>query len=92
MAQTTDVTSDIESLARITALRNRTQQGIVRAALTSEMDILVRRIPAGVLPVGFETELGVIDRVSLTAYSIDGHWVPFEKVHGVRPAATPLVW
>lgn len=47
--------------------------------------------PHGCLSEGTETPLGVIEQVSLTAYLIDGTWVPFHKVHGDRPAAEPLV-
>jgi len=49
------------------------------------------KTPHGCLSEGTMTPLGVIDRVSLTAYLIDGTWVPFEKVHGPRPVAERLV-
>ena len=48
-------------------------------------------IPNGCLTEGTDTPLGVIQQVSLTAYLIDGTWVPFHKVHGPYPVATPLV-
>jgi hypothetical protein len=47
--------------------------------------------PHGCLPEGTKTLLGVIEQVSLTAYLIEGRWVAFEKVHGQRPVAEPLV-
>lgn len=40
---------------------------------------------------GTITEHGTIEAVSLTAYLIDGTWVPFHLVHGKRPAVEPLV-
>lgn len=40
---------------------------------------------------GDETHLGPIEQVSLTAYLIDGRWIPFHRVHGDRPQAQPLV-
>lgn len=40
---------------------------------------------------GTITEHGTIEAVSLTAYLIDGTWVPFHLVHGNRPAVEPLV-
>lgn len=46
---------------------------------------------SGMFPRGSVTELGTIERVSLTAYLIDGTWVPYEKVHGKPAPATPLV-
>lgn len=48
-------------------------------------------ITAGTLPTGTVTEFGTIEASSLTAYRIDGTWVPFFKVHGRPAAATPLV-
>jgi len=45
----------------------------------------------GTLLEGTETDLGTIERVSLTAYLIDGTWVPFSKVHGPYEWAEPLV-
>lgn len=42
-------------------------------------------IPAGCLEEGTETDLGIIEAVSYTAYMIDGRWVPFFRIHG-RPA------
>jgi hypothetical protein len=48
-------------------------------------------ITPGTLPAGTVTEFGVIETSSLTAYLIDGTWVPFFKVHGRPTAATPLV-
>ena len=39
-------------------------------------------IPAGCLTEGTETMLGIIEHVSLTAYMIDGRWVPFHRIHG----------
>ena len=46
---------------------------------------------AGLFRSGDRTELGTIEQVSLTAYLIDGTWVPFQRVHGKPAAATPLV-
>lgn len=53
-------------------------------------------IPAGCLEEGTETPIGVIEAVSLTAYLIDGRWVPFQRIHG-KPAkaealAVPQEW
>lgn len=48
-------------------------------------------IQAGTLPTGTETDLGVIEATSLTAYRIAGEWVPFQRVHGKPAPATPLV-
>lgn len=45
----------------------------------------------GQLEEGTETDLGVIEAVSLTAYLIDGRWVPFTRVHGPRRFEAPLV-
>lgn len=50
--------------------------------------------PHGCLPVGTKTQLGIIERVSLTAYLVNGQWVPFTKIHGeykgaVEPLAAP---
>lgn len=47
-------------------------------------------IPHGLLPEGTTTRLGTIERASLTAYLINGTWVPFEKVHGPYQAAEAL--
>lgn len=48
-------------------------------------------IQAGLLPTGTVTEFGAIEASSLTAYKIEGRWVPFFKVHGHQAAASPLV-
>jgi hypothetical protein len=48
-------------------------------------------IPHGLLEEGTETDLGVIEAVSLTAYLIDGRWVAFRAIHGPYRPATPLV-
>ena len=53
-------------------------------------------IPAGCLEEGTETSLGIIEHVSLTAYLIDGRWVPFQRIHR-KPAraaalAIPQQW
>lgn len=46
----------------------------------------------GLLPAGTSTPLGKIVQASDTAYKMeDGSWVPFEKVHGPRKPAEPLV-
>jgi hypothetical protein len=45
----------------------------------------------GLLPTGEVTTIGAIEQTSLTAYLIGGEWVPFERVHGRRPAVVPLV-
>jgi hypothetical protein len=50
-----------------------------------ESDMDFGTIPAGCLEEGTETTLGIIEHVSLTAYLIDGRWVPFHRIHG-RPA------
>jgi len=47
--------------------------------------------PHGLLEVGTETPLGTIERVSFTAYLIEGTWVPFEKVHGPYKPVERLV-
>jgi len=54
----------------------------------SDMDF--SNIPAGCLMEGTETELGVIEHVSLTAYLIAGRWVPFHRVHGQPRRAESL--
>lgn len=43
------------------------------------------------LTVGTVTDLGTVERVSLTAYLVDGQWVGHDKVHGPRGWAEPLV-
>jgi hypothetical protein len=48
-------------------------------------------IQPGLLTAGTITPQGVIEAVSLTAYRIGARWVPFHKIHGPRPAASPLV-
>jgi hypothetical protein len=50
------------------------------------------KVPHGTLRVGTRTYLGVIEAVSLTAYRINGTWVPFLKIHGAYPVAQPLIW
>lgn len=47
-------------------------------------------IPAGCLEEGTETPLGVIEAVSVTAYFIDGRWVPFQRIHGKPERAEAL--
>lgn len=47
--------------------------------------------PHGTLTPGATTHLGTIDRVSDTAYLIDGRWVPFLTIHGPYTPADPLV-
>jgi len=47
-------------------------------------------VPHGCLPTGTTTTLGTIERVSMTAYLINGAWVPFAKVHGAYKPAKPL--
>ena len=49
------------------------------------------KIPGGCLSEGTSTPLGVIEQVSLTAYLIEGRWVPFAKVHGEPAPAERLV-
>ena len=49
------------------------------------------KTPHGCLPEGTMTLLGVIERVSLTAYLIGGRWVPFTQVHGAYRPVEPLV-
>jgi hypothetical protein len=53
-------------------------------------------IPNGCLEEGTETPLGVIEAVSLTAYLIDGRWVPFQRIHGkprkAEALAVPQEW
>jgi hypothetical protein len=65
-----------------------------KAGKESDMDFTT--IPAGCATVGDITTLGTIERVSLTAYLINGQWVPFHKIHG-KPAraaalAIPQEW
>lgn len=48
-------------------------------------------IPAGTLEEGTETHLGIIEDVGLTAYFIDGRWVPFQRIHGKPQPETILV-
>jgi hypothetical protein len=65
-----------------------------KAGKESNMDFTT--IPAGCATVGDVTPLGTIEQVSLTAYLINGQWVPFHKVHG-KPAraaalAIPQEW
>lgn len=48
-------------------------------------------IPAGCLTEGTETPLGIIEHVSLTAYLIDGRWVPFRNIHGRPQRAESLI-
>lgn len=40
---------------------------------------------------GTETEFGVIEQVSDTAYKISGAWYPHAKIHGPRGWAEPMV-
>lgn len=47
-------------------------------------------IPAGCARVGDVTPLGTIEHVSMTAYLIDGNWVPFARVHGAPKRAQAL--
>ena len=52
---------------------------------TEEVIMDITTIPAGCIPTGTMTEMGEVEAVSLTAYRINGTWVPFHKIHG-RPA------
>lgn len=45
----------------------------------------------GLRRIGEVTDLGTIEAVSLTAYRIDGTWVPFRKVDGPYAFVAPLV-
>lgn len=45
----------------------------------------------GLRKIGEATDLGTIEAVSLTAYRIDGTWVPFSKVDGPYSFVEPLV-
>jgi hypothetical protein len=46
----------------------------------------------GTIPTGTEVPgLGTVEATSLTAYLIDGTWVPFHKVHGRPGPVLPLV-
>ena len=45
----------------------------------------------GTLTEGTLTGFGTIEAVSLTAYRINGTWVPFHKVDGPYSPETPLV-
>lgn len=45
----------------------------------------------GLRKIGEVTDLGTIEAVSLTAYRIDGTWVPFSKVDGPYGWVSPLV-
>lgn len=47
-------------------------------------------VPHGCLQEGDETQFGVIESVSLTAYLIDGVWFPFCRVHGDRKIVVPF--
>ena len=48
-------------------------------------------IQAGLLPTGTVTGLGTIEACSMTAYLIDGAWIPFHRIHGRPAIARPLV-
>lgn len=45
----------------------------------------------GLRTIGEVTDLGTIEAVSLTAYQIDGTWVPFAKIDGPYRFVEPLV-
>jgi hypothetical protein len=63
-----------------------------RATGRKESTMDFSTIQHGLLPAGTVTPQGVIARSSMTAYQMeDGAWVPFAKVHGPRPWASPLV-
>ena len=46
--------------------------------------------PHGCLPVGTITRFGIIERVSFTAYFINGSWMPFAQIHGAYKPVQPL--
>lgn len=48
-------------------------------------------IQAGCLPSGTVTSLGIIEQVSVTAYLIDGRWVPYRTLHGRPEPVMPLM-
>jgi hypothetical protein len=54
----------------------------------SDMDF--SNVPAGCLEEGTETEFGIIEHVSLTAYLIAGRWLSFSTVHGKPQRAEAL--
>ena len=43
------------------------------------------------LPQGTVTALGTIERISSTAYLVDGKWLAHQAIHGKRAGAEPLV-
>lgn len=43
------------------------------------------------LPSGTVTDHGRIERLSDTAYLVDGRWVPHATIHGPRGWAEPLI-
>ena len=43
------------------------------------------------LPQGTVTALGTIERISSTAYLVDGKWLAHQAIHGKRAWAEPLV-
>jgi len=47
-------------------------------------------IPHGHLEEGTETQFGIIQEVSLTAYYIDDRWMPFYRIHGKQQWAESL--
>ena len=51
----------------------------------------VHDTPHGCLEEGTETDFGIIEAVSLTAYLIDGRWISFRTVHGTPKRVEPLV-
>jgi hypothetical protein len=55
------------------------------------MDFDFTDTPHGCLEEGTETQFGVIEAVSLTAYLIAGRWMPFRTVHGNPKPVEPLV-
>ena len=47
-------------------------------------------VPVGCLREGTQTPLGVIEAVSVTAYRIEGKWVPHARIHGEPKRAEAL--
>ena len=43
------------------------------------------------LPAGTVTALGTIERISSTAYLVDGKWLAHQAIHGKRAWVEPLV-
>lgn len=55
------------------------------------MDFDFTTIPHGCLEEGTETQYGIIEAVSVTAYLIAGRWMPFRTVHGKPLPVEPMV-